>query len=140
MILVTGGLGFIGSHTAQALLAAGETVVVATRRSGVAAPDPRLLVESVDCTDEPALLELGRRHQITGIVHLAGAGLDVTDPVDNLRASTTSLLNVLRAARLWEVPRVCLASTIGVYAGVSERPWREELPLPMVAAHVIPVA
>jgi UDP-glucose 4-epimerase len=141
MILVTGGLGFIGSHTAQAFLDLGESVVVTARHT----PPPDFLagavvIERVDGADEAAFLDIGRRHEITGIVHLAGAGLAVTDPVDSLRSNTLGLLNVLRAARTWGVRRVGVASTIGVYAGVDETPWREDMALPMVAPHAIPVA
>jgi UDP-glucose 4-epimerase len=47
---------------------------------------------------------------------------------------------VLEAAREWQVPRVGLASTIGVYGGVTEpSPLREDVPLPMAAMHAIPV-
>jgi UDP-glucose 4-epimerase len=46
---------------------------------------------------------------------------------------------VLHAARDWQVPRVGVASTIGVYGGVAgESPLREDVPLPMTAGHAIP--
>jgi UDP-glucose 4-epimerase len=40
---------------------------------------------------------------------------------------------------VWGVRRFSVASTIGVYAGVDEVPWREDAPLPVVAGHQIPV-
>jgi UDP-glucose 4-epimerase len=50
-----------------------------------------------------------------------------------------SLLNVLQAACDWHVPRVGVASTIGVYGGVTDDPpLREDAPLPMASGHVIP--
>jgi UDP-glucose 4-epimerase len=51
----------------------------------------------------------------------------------------SSLLNVLQVAGDWQVPRVGIASTIGVYGGIPvDRPLREDAPLPMTAGHVIP--
>jgi UDP-glucose 4-epimerase len=148
MILVTGGLGFIGSHTTQALLDLGESCVLVQRREP-ALPDDlagqagrRVFTEQADLTDLTALLEIGARHTITGIVHLAGSvpwppGAD--PPVAGARKAVGSLLNVLQAADDWRVPRVGLASTIGVYGGTTApSPLREDVPLPMTAGHVIP--
>ena len=145
MILVTGGLGSIGSHTARALLDLGESVVLTAHRSTglpeflADAPAGRVAVEPLDTTDEAAFLGLGKRHEITGIVHLAAARYDLPDPVEYLRADTLGLLNALKAAAAWGVRRFSVASTIAVYAGVPEAPWREDAPLPVLAPHQIPV-
>jgi UDP-glucose 4-epimerase len=141
VILVTGGLGSIGSHTARALLDLGEGVVLTAHRSTRL---PEFLagqaeVEPLDTTDRAAFLELGGRHEITGIVHLAAGRYDLPDPVEYLRAETLGLLNALEAARAWGVRRFAFASTIGAYAGVDEVPWREAAPLPVVAPHQIHV-
>jgi UDP-glucose 4-epimerase len=148
MILITGGLGFIGSHTTRALLDLGESCVLVQRRAA-AVPDAlagemgrRIFVEQADITDRQAFLDIGKRHKITGIVHLAGSmpwppGAD--EPIDGTRKAIGSLLNVLQAARDWEVARVGAASTIGVYGGVAAiAPYREDMPLPLTAGHVIP--
>ena len=139
MILITGGFGFIGTHVTRALLEAGESCVVATRRGGPLTHE-RLVVERVDVTDRAAFLEIGRRHRITGIVNLVGAfGYGADDPVEDVRLSIASLVNVLEAARDWEVPRVGFASTIGVYLGATgSGPMREDTPLPMTTGHGIP--
>jgi UDP-glucose 4-epimerase len=145
MILVTGGLGSIGSHTARALLDLGESVVLTAHRSTqlpeflAGEPGGRVVVEPLDTTDGAAFLDVGKRHEITGIVHLAAARYDMPDPVEYLRADTAGLLNALEAATVWGVRRFSVASSIAVYAGVDERPWREDAPLPVVAAHQIPV-
>ncbi|MER6812993.1 NAD(P)-dependent oxidoreductase [Spirillospora sp. NPDC000708] len=143
MILVTGGLGSIGSHTARALLDLGESVVLTAHRSTrlpehlAGEPGGRVAVEPLDATDETAFLGIGKRHEITGIVHLAAGRYDMPDPVEYLRAETAALLNALKAAREWGVRRFSVASSIGVYAGVDESPWREDVPLPVVAPHQI---
>src|SRR5579875_2684185 len=69
MILVTGGSGFIGSHTVRALHGLGEPSVVMQRRSGQVPPH---LAEQPDVADLDSLRAIGERHEITGIVHLAG--------------------------------------------------------------------
>jgi nucleoside-diphosphate-sugar epimerase len=143
MILVTGGLGSIGSHTARALLDLGESVVLTAHRSSglpeylADEPGGRIAVEPLDTTDEAAFLAIGRRHEITGLVHLAAARYDLPDPVEYLRSDTLGLLNALTAARAWGVRRFAVASSIGVYAGVDGVPWREDAPLPVLAPHQI---
>ena len=145
MILVTGGLGSIGSHTARALLDLGESVVLTAHRSTrlpeylADEPGARVVVEPLDTTDEATFLDIGKRHEITGIVHLAAGRYDLPDPVAYLRAETLGLLNALKAATVWGVRRFSVASTIGVYAGVDEVPWREDAPLPVAAGHQIHV-
>jgi len=148
MILVTGGLGFIGTHTTRALLDLGESCVLVQRRA-TDVPDlfadeagKRLFVEQADINDRAALLEIGARHKITGIVHLAGSvpwPPGAHEPLESARRALDSLFNILEAARAWQVARVGLASTIGVYGGVAgPGPLREDLPLPMTAEHAIP--
>jgi UDP-glucose 4-epimerase len=148
MILITGGLGFIGSHTTRALLDLGEPCVLVQRRAPVLPDDlageagTRVFAKQADITDLEALPDIGTRYKITGIVHLAGSvpwppGAD--QPVPGARKAIGSLLNVLQAAGDWQVPRVGVASTIGVYGGTAaEGPLREDMPLPMAAFHVIP--
>jgi UDP-glucose 4-epimerase len=142
MILVTGGLGFIGTHTTRALLDLGEPCLLVQRRP--APPDglPGRIVERVDLTDRESFLALGRRHRITGIVHLAGSvpwPPGARPPVEGARTALDSLLNVVQAAHEWAVPRLTVASTIGVYGGVdAASPLREDLLLPMTTGHIIP--
>lgn len=145
MILVTGGLGFIGSHTVRALLHLGEPCVVVQRRSralpAILASE-QVAVERADITDLAALLDVGARHKVTGIVHLAGSvpwPPTLDQPIDSARTAIGSLLNVLQAAQEWGVARVGVASTIGVYAGVTDDgALDEDVPLTMRSGHVIP--
>jgi nucleoside-diphosphate-sugar epimerase len=134
MILVTGGLGMIGAHTARALLDLGhEVLVTAHRRTEVPSfLAGKVTVESLDVTDRDAFLDLAGRHEISDIVHLAGSIPD-EDPVRYFRTDTTGLLNALDAARSWGVRRFAVASSLGVYIGRPEIPWHEGLDLPAAA-------
>ncbi|GAA2324540.1 NAD-dependent epimerase/dehydratase family protein [Streptomyces violaceusniger] len=144
MILVTGGLGFIGSHTVQALLDAGEECVLVQRSSAeppVGRFDAPVAVERADITDLSALLDVGTRHKITGIVHLAGSmpwPPDPEQPIEATRTAIGGLLNVLQAARDWGVRRVGVASTIGVYGGGTEAALTEDMPVSLSSGHLIP--
>jgi nucleoside-diphosphate-sugar epimerase len=130
MILVTGGLGMIGAHTARALADLGHDVVVTThhRTEVPSFLAGRVTVEPLDVTDRDAFLALADRHDISDIVHLAGSIPE--DPVDYFRTDLAGLLNALDAARAWGVRRFAVASSLGVYIGRTEIPWHEELELP----------
>ena len=139
MILVTGGLGMIGAHSARGLVDLGHEVVVTSHRQ---AEVPSFLagkvtVESLDVTDRDAFLALAGRHDISDIVHLAGS-IPGENPVSYFRTDTTGLLNALDAARTWGVRRFAVASSLGAYIGRSEIPWHEDLALPTAdLPHVI---
>jgi UDP-glucose 4-epimerase len=147
MILITGGLGFIGSHVVQALLDAGEQCVC-VQRSHTAVPAGRFSapveVVQADATDLQALLAVGQRRSMTGIVHLAGSmpwPPRPEQPVARAQTALGSLFNIVHAAQEWGVRRVGVASTIGVYAGAIdplEGPLTEDMPLSMTAPALIP--
>ncbi len=150
MLLITGGLGFIGLHTARALLEMGETCVLTQHH---VAPVPaiihaemgtRLFIEPLDMTDADAFLALGKKYPITGIVHLAAqwnrnAEANALALFEDIRVNMAGLANAIQAAQTWEVKRLLVASTIGIYGSDESRvPWREDQPLPLTASHPIP--
>ena len=146
MILITGGLGHIGSATVQALLDIGEECVLIQRRSPEVPAGrfsrPVTAVQG-DVNDLEALRAIGRQHAITGIVHMAGSmpwppNRDEA-PVEAAREALGGLFNIIQVAQEWGVKRVSLASTIGVYAGLTNTgALSEDLPVPLTAPHVIP--
>jgi UDP-glucose 4-epimerase len=142
MILVTGGLGFIGAHVARALLDLGATCVLTQHRS-TAVPsflrddlDRRAFIVPLDLRDRAAVLALAERYAITGIVHLGGA---LSNPFDELRDAAAALGNVLEAAHTWRVARIAIASAIGVYGAANGTELaREDAVLPLAgSAHPI---
>jgi UDP-glucose 4-epimerase len=144
MILVTGGSGFIGSHTVRALADLGEACVIIARRSGevpVALAGLPVVSEQADVGDLDALRAVGARHKVTGIVHLAGypAPRGTVGGIEASEGQLRGLLNIARVASEWNVRRIGLASTIGVYAGVQHvGPFTEDMPLLLTAPHPIP--
>jgi UDP-glucose 4-epimerase len=136
VILVTGGMGFIGLHVARSFLDEGESTVL-TRFRAWRLPrflqdevGARLEIEPLDLTDGWAVLDLLRQHSVTSIVHLA-APAPGSSPARSYRSGLLGLINVLEAARQHGVRRVSLASSISVYSNAGPGPWREEMPLPM---------
>jgi UDP-glucose 4-epimerase len=136
MILITGGMGFIGLHTAKAILDAGEDVVLTmwrTRRE----PDfiqpylgNRAKVEVVDVVDGPALVEVGKKHNVQSIVHLAVPGLGALTPAQDYKTNMDGLLNILEVSEQLNVNRLSIASSVAVYSGLGDGPYTEADPLP----------
>lgn len=146
MILITGGLGHIGSATVQALLDIGEGCVL-VQRSSPEIQDGRFSAPvsavQADVKDLDALRAIGRDHTITGIVHMAGSMPWPPNPdeapVAAAHEALGGLFNIVQVAQEWGVKRVSLASTIGVYAGLANTgALSEDLPVPLTAPHVIP--
>ena len=137
MILITGGMGFIGLHTARRFLDVGQEVVI-TRFSQWREPafikdeyGKRVHVERVDVASPHDLLGLVQKYGVTHIVHFAVPGLGALTPAEDFRVHTMSLLNVLEAARLSGVQRVVVGSSHSVYSGLREGPFREDAALPV---------
>jgi UDP-glucose 4-epimerase len=129
-ILVTGGAGFIGSHVADAYLAAGHEVTVLDslvhgKRENV--PAGAEFVE-MDIRDQGAA-ELIRARKFDLISHHAAqmdVRVSVEDPRFDASVNVDGLLNLLEAARVARVGRVLFVSSGGVvYGEPEERPTRE---------------
>lgn len=149
MILITGGLGFIGLHTASALLEMGEKCVLTRRRVTSSIPElykneigSRLFIEQLDVTDTAAFLKLGEKYPITGILHLAvhwqaSPGAGVAELFENTQANLLGLANSMQAAQTWEAQRVLVASTHNVYGEDTGQVWREDQPLDLSASNPV---
>ncbi|MGH9055471.1 MAG: NAD-dependent epimerase/dehydratase family protein [Acidimicrobiales bacterium] len=140
VILVTGGMGFIGLHVAGALAGAGEDVVI-TRFRKVRSADfvephlasGRVKVAAMDVTDPFSVLETMAANAVDGVIHLAVPALGVLGVGQEMGVNVVGLRNVLEAARALGVPRLTIASSVAVYAGAGPGPWHEQDPLPVTS-------
>lgn len=140
-ILVTGGAGYIGSHTAVELLAHGYDVVIAdnlvnSKREAIARIEKITgktpAFHETDVSDERALARIFDAHPITAAIHFAAlkaVGESVAKPIEYYRNNLDSLLSLLRVMRERAVKRIVFSSSATVY-GVPERsPIDETFPL-----------
>lgn len=141
MILMTGGLGFIGAHAVEALLGSGEQIV-ATRFRTARIPSflaeeigKRVLVEALDVASPHAVIEVALKHKVTSIVHLVVTPLGALSPAEDYRLNMQGLINVLEAGRIAGAKRVSVASSSAVYAGLAAGPFREDMPVRLNPGH-----
>lgn len=137
MILVTGGMGFIGMHTARKFLDAGQSVVLTyhnSRREPEMLKDElgkRVFPEQVDVTDGARLAQIAQQHNVDSIVHLVAPGFGTPSVMEDFRTNMLGLLNVLELAEARGVRRLTLASSSQTYLGLPEGPYREDAFLPI---------
>ena len=129
-ILVTGGAGYIGSHTAKALAQAGhEPVVIDNLQHGHRwAVRWGPLVEA-DLADRDALRDVFRTYQFGAVVHFAAlieAGESVREPAKYFRNNVANTLNLLDAMREGGVGRIVFSSTAAVYGDPLQTPMSED--------------
>ncbi|MBR8253071.1 UDP-glucose 4-epimerase GalE [Burkholderia ambifaria] len=140
-ILVTGGAGYIGSHTAVELLDNGYDVVIVDNLVNSKAESVRRIetitgrtpaFHQVDVCDEAALAKVFDAHPITGTIHFAAlkaVGESVAKPLEYYRNNLGGLLTVLKVMRERNVRQFVFSSSATVY-GVPERsPIDESFPL-----------
>lgn len=119
-VLVTGGAGYIGSVTAQALLDAGHSVVVVDDLStghAAAVPDGARLVAR-DLADPPYMTQLLREESIDAVVHFAALSLvgeSMREPLRYYRHNVGGAILLLEACVAAGVERFVLSSTAAVY-------------------------
>jgi len=132
MILVTGGAGYIGSHTVKRLVTDGRDCVVFDNLSEghrSAVPEERLVVGDLASPDD--LRELFASHAIESVVHFAAncyVGESVTHPEKYYFNNVVATLNLLRAMREAGVDRVIFSSSAATYGIPRESPISESHP------------
>jgi len=137
-ILVTGAAGFIGYHTARALLERGDTVVgldnlnpyydpalKEARLAQLRAYDAFRFVR-LDLADREGMAELFRREGFQRVIHLAaqaGVRHSLSDPYSYVDSNVMGTLNVLEGCRYNEVEHLTYASTSSVYGAHTDMPF-----------------
>jgi UDP-glucose 4-epimerase len=140
-ILVTGGAGFIGSHTTVELLKAGHDVVVvdnfsnskpeALRRMEELAGRP-FTFHKVDLLDRPALDEVFRRHPVDAVIHFAAfkaVGESVALPLKYYHNNITGTVVLCETMLAHGVKTMVFSSSATVYGDPASVPVREDFPL-----------
>jgi len=138
-ILVTGGAGFIGSHLADKLLAAGHEVAIVDdfndfydpqiKQANIAGFAKDVAVHHVDLRDSAAVRNLFHRAKFDTIAHLAArAGVRPSIQLPQLYYDTnvTGALHLLEAARITGVERFVFASSSSVYGASKTVPFSED--------------
>ncbi|MFD8248501.1 NAD-dependent epimerase/dehydratase family protein [Nocardia sp. NPDC059691] len=145
-VLITGGLGFIGAHTALAFAEADVACVLVQRHPGEVPAEladhlgKRIFVSIADVLDRRGLADAARRHRVTGILHLARSVPWPPDgaPIDAASKAIEGLLNVLRVGSDRSVARIGIASSAGVYASGGTGRTDEHAALPVTYQHAVP--
>jgi len=131
-ILVTGGAGYIGSHTCKALAQAGFTPIAYDNlvygHEWAVQWGP---FEHGDILDASRLAEVMERYRPQAVMHfaaLAYVGESVTDPGKYYRNNVAGTLNLLDAMRAHGVPRMVFSSTCATYGMPQHIPMNEDHP------------
>jgi len=139
MILIVGGMGFIGLNTALRFLEVGQRVVL-SQHSARRIPDvlkseigTRVMVAQMDVTNPYEVFEVVRRHQVESIVNLMAPPARSLSTQSDYHLYTAGLQNVLEAARTFGLRRVSLGSSVAVYGGIPNGSYREDTPLPVTS-------
>ncbi len=140
-ILITGGTGFIGSHTAVALTQAGQPVVILDNlcnsspkvldRLAHLGASPLAFVQA-DIRDAAALDALFARYNFAGVIHFAGlkaVGESVAQPLRYLDNNVSGTLTLLQAMDRAHVRRMVFSSSATVYGDPAVVPIPETAPL-----------
>ncbi|MCK1321713.1 UDP-glucose 4-epimerase GalE [Bradyrhizobium sp. 156] len=132
-VLVTGGAGYIGSHTVLALAEAGEDVVVIDDLStGFSAYLPEGVPLFIgDAGDENLLEGVIAQHNIESIIHFAGSVVvpdSMRDPLGYYRNNFTTARNLLNVAVKRGIDRFIFSSTAAVYGDPDQVPVPEHAP------------
>ncbi len=139
-ILVTGGAGYIGSHTCIRLLEAGYRVVVVDNfsNSNIIAPErvqqitgETLTVYPVDICDRKTLAAVFAEHDIDAVIHFAGfkaVGESVEQPLDYYRNNIYGTITLCEVMAEAGVKTIIFSSSATVYGMSDDVPFKESAP------------
>jgi UDP-glucuronate 4-epimerase len=139
-VLITGGAGFIGSHLARSLVAAGAKVGILDNFDDFYSPqakrqnikDLAAEVFVADIRDAAQLQQVANRgwDSIVHLAALAGVRPSIANPRAYIETNVTGTLNVLEAARAAGIGQVVFGSSSSVYGASGKGPFKESSPLP----------
>ena len=140
-ILVTGGMGYIGSHTTVELQAAGYEVIIVDNLSNsnrdvlrgitaISGTEP--LFYEVDCNDKAAMRKIYAEHRPAGIIHFAASkavGESVEKPLLYYRNNLLSLIVQLELMQEYDTKGIVFSSSCTVYGQPEKLPVTEDAPI-----------
>ena len=151
--LVTGSAGFIGFHTARAMLDAGASVLgidnftpyydvsLKEARNAILTTYPNFRLARLSIEDAPALAMVWREFAPEAVIHLAaqaGVRYSIDHPADYIATNIVGTYNLLEVARHHPVRHFLAASTSSVYGANTELPFgetqRTQTPMSLYAA------
>ena len=139
-VLVSGGAGYIGSHTAVELVQAGYDVVIADNlsnsdMSGVEGVRKITGVEvpfvEVDCCDIDAFRKVFQQYEFDSVIHftaLKAVGESVQKPLEYYRNNLLSFMNVIALMREFGRQNIVFSSSCTVYGEPDRQPVTEQTP------------
>lgn len=141
MILVTGGLGYIGSHTVVELLKKGERLVVMDNLSN----SKETMIEKIkqitgvgfifyktDLLDKEGMKKIFRENKIDSVIHFAGlkaVGESVEKPLEYYKNNVVGTINLLEVMKEFNVNKMVFSSSATVYGAPKTVPITEDMPL-----------
>ncbi len=139
-ILVTGGTGFIGSHTCVELLANGYEIVIADNLSNSKEAvteriekisGKKVIFRKVDVCDYNALSEVFKENVIDAVIHFAGlkaVGESVQKPLEYYSNNIYGTLVLLKVMREYNCKKFVFSSSATVYGMNNKAPYTEDMP------------
>ena len=139
-ILVTGGAGYIGSHTVVELMQAGYDPIIVDDLSNAHADVPNRIGKicgrvpafyQIDCADKQALKNVFQAHFIDAVIHFAGfkaVGESVREPLKYYRNNLDSTLTLLEVMEEVGCKKLVFSSSATVYGPNNPHPYKEEMP------------
>ncbi len=139
-ILVTGGAGYIGSHTCVEMLNAGYQVVVVDNLDN-SSRESLKRVEKItgkkvkfyenDVCDKKALRKIFKANKIEAVIHFAGlkaVGESVREPMRYYQNNLESTINLIEVMTEFSVKKIVFSSSATVYGVATEMPLKEGMP------------
>jgi UDP-glucose 4-epimerase len=140
-ILVTGGLGYIGSHTVVELQNEGfeviiiddlsnSSITVLDRITSITGVKPSF--EQIDLKDKEAVKHFFKKHSIDGVIHFAASkavGESVQEPLKYYENNISTLVYVLKEMLANDVYNFIFSSSCTVYGQADQLPIKEDAPL-----------
>ena len=122
-LLITGGMGVIGSMVSARFVEEGQRPVIMARhmdRNLIRPIEDKIDIELGDVLDLPRILSIIQTHKITHIIHTAAlvGALSNQNPPQSIHINVIGTLNILESARLMKVQRVVYTSAKGIYGHI----------------------